>query len=143
MIQLNWTFFVQMVNFLVLMFILDRILYRPILKILDERDKKIETGQEKAKELLEKSEYMLKDYKEKISDAKVEALEIKNSAIKEAEEEANRIINDGRKKAEQILEEIKADAERQVETARKELESEVGAIASSIVNQVLGREVTQ
>ncbi len=143
MIELNWTFFVQMINFLILMFILERILYRPILKVLDERDKKIETGQERAKDLLDKSEYMLKDYKERISDAKVEALEIKNSAMREAEEEANRVINDGRKKAEEILEQIRADAERQVEAARKELESEVGSIASSIVNQVLGREVAQ
>ncbi|MGI6386387.1 MAG: ATP synthase F0 subunit B [Desulfomonilia bacterium] len=80
MIELNWTFFVQIFNFLLLMFILNKILYKPILKVLDEREARIAGGQEKAKELLDESQSILKSYNEKLYGAKIDAMTVKNSS---------------------------------------------------------------
>ncbi len=54
MIDLNYTMLIQMVNFLVLIFILNLLLYKPITKIIDERNKKIEDSKSEVESLDEK-----------------------------------------------------------------------------------------
>ncbi|HRT46453.1 MAG TPA: ATP synthase F0 subunit B, partial [Desulfomonilia bacterium] len=103
MIELNWTFFVQIFNFLLLMFILNKILYKPILKVLDERDARIVGGQEKAKKLLEESQGILKSYNDKLYGAKIDAMTVKNTSRKQAVDQANMIIEDARRNAETIV----------------------------------------
>ncbi len=141
MIELNWTFFVQVANFLVLMFILNKILYKPILRVLDERDERIVGGQEKAKKLIAEGSTIFGKYSQKIQNAKVEALGTKNTARKEASDQANIFIEDARKKAEEIILQIQQDMTREVERVKKELEPELGIMAATIAQQILGRKV--
>lgn len=141
MIELNWTFFVQVLNFLVLMFILNKILYKPILKVLDERDERIVGGREKAKELISDSDTILSSYNGKLQVAKIEALGTKNTARKEATDEANVIIAEARGKAEGIISQVQQDMAREIERVKKELEPEVGIMAATIAQQILGRKV--
>ena len=141
MIELNWTFFVQVLNFLVLMFILNKILYKPILKVLDERDERIVGGREKAKELISDSDTILSSYNGKLQVAKIEALGTKNTARKEASDEANVIIAEARGKAEGIISQVQQDMAREIERVKKELEPEVGIMAATIAQQILGRKV--
>ena len=141
MIELNWTFFVQVLNFLVLMFILNKILYKPILKVLDERDERIVGGREKAKELISESDTILSSYNGKLQVAKIEALGTKNTARKEASDEANVIIAEARGKAEGIISKVQQDMAREIERVKKELEPEVGIMAATIAQQILGRKV--
>jgi F-type H+-transporting ATPase subunit b len=141
LIELNWTFFVQVLNFLVLMFILNKILYKPILKVLDERDERIVGGREKAKELISESDTILSSYNGKLQVAKIEALGTKNTARKEASDEANVIIAEARGKAEGIISQVQQDMAREIERVKKELEPEVSIMAATIAQQILGRKV--
>jgi F-type H+-transporting ATPase subunit b len=141
LIELNWTFFVQVINFLILMFILNKILYKPILKVLDERDERIVGGQEKAKQLIGESDTILSSYNEKLQVAKIDALGTKNSARKEAADKANVIIDEARTKAEGIISQVQQDMTQEIERVKKELEPEVGIMAATIAQQILGRKV--
>lgn len=93
----------QIVNFGILIFLLNRFLYRPILKIIEQRNKKIEDS-------LKAAEATLKE-KEKIS-------ELKKQAIAEAEKEAVKIVESAKHQADlsgkQILSEAQAEAEAAV-----------------------------
>ena len=140
MIELNWTFLVQMVNFLVLMFVLNKILYKPILKILDERDDKIVGGQQRIKKLEEENQQMLQEYTDKIYTGRVEALEAKNSARKAAEAQANEIIVEARKKAEEMIAQVRLEMAQEVEKSQKDIETELDSMAASIAGRILGRE---
>lgn len=141
MIELNWTFFVQVLNFLILMFVLNKILYKPILKVLDERDERIVGGKEKAKELVSESDALFKSYNDKLQIAKIDALGTKNTARKDASDKANVIIAEAREKAEGIIEKVQQDMAREVERVKKELEPEIGTMAATIAQQILGRKV--
>ena len=141
MIELNWTFFVQVLNFLILMFILNKILYKPILKVLDQRDERIVGGREKAKELIAESDTILNSYNGKLQIAKIEALGTKNTARKEATDAANIIIGEARGKAEGIISQVQQDMAREIARVKKELEPEVGIMAATIAQQILGRKV--
>lgn len=93
----------QVVNFGILIFVLNRFLYRPILKVIEARNKKIEDSIRAAEETLKE--------KEKIA-------EIKRQAVAEAEKEAVRIVESAKitaaKTGKQILAEAQADAEAAV-----------------------------
>ncbi len=141
MIELNWTLLVQMVNFLVLMVVLDKLLYKPILKVLDERDARIAGGQEATKELLEKGDKIFADYTDQIHEAKVDALGVKNAARKEATSQGNQVVDGARKEAEKIIAQIQQEMAEEVERAKQELEPELQSMAADIAQQILGRKV--
>ncbi len=141
MIELNWSILIQMINFLVLMFILNLILYKPILKILDARDKKIADGQQKVKDFIEDGHKLVAVYNEKLQLAKVEALAIKNNTRKQAVDQVNAIIDEARKNAEQIILQIRQQVESEIETAKRQLEPELESMAVTIAEQVMGRKV--
>ena len=141
MIEINWSMFLQMANFFLLIFILNIVLYKPLLRILDERDKKISETQQKTKDFYEETEKMISAYNEKIQQAKIEAMALKNNAKKEAAEKANIIIEESRKEAERHLLEVKNQITKEIEAARKELEPELDKMAITIAEQVLGRNV--
>jgi F-type H+-transporting ATPase subunit b len=141
LIELNWTFFVQIFNFLLLMFILNKILYKPILKVLDEREARIAGGQEKAKELLDESQSILKSYNEKLYGAKIDAMTVKNSSRKQAVDEANEIIENARRNAETIVLDVQKEMAEEIARVKSELEPEIGVMAGTIAQQILGRKV--
>jgi F-type H+-transporting ATPase subunit b len=141
LIELNWTFFVQIFNFLLLMVILNKILYKPILKVLDERDARIVGGQERAKKLLEESQGILKNYNDKLYGAKIDAMTVKNSSRKQAVGQANVIIEEARRSAETIVLDVQKEMAEEIARVKKELEPEVGVMAGTIAQQILGRKV--
>lgn len=141
MIELNFTFFIQVMNFLLLMVILNKILYKPILKILNERDARVGGGQQAARKFIEDGQDLLKSYNQKLYNAKVEAMNTKNAARGAASEQANVIIDGARRQAEQIMDEMQQEMTKEMGQAKKELEPELGVMAATIAQQILGRKV--
>jgi len=141
LIELNWTFVVQIINFLILMFILNKILYKPILKVLDERDSAIVDGQQKNSQMIEDAEKLLNEYSERMQVAKLDALSVKNTAQKEAVEKTNAIIYEAREKAEEIIVQVRHEMEQEIENTKKDLEPELVSMAETIAQQLLGRKV--
>jgi len=130
-----------MFNFLLLMFILNKILYKPILKILEEREKKISDGQQEVKDLAAQGNKLVATYNEKLQAAKVEAMASKANARKQAVEQVNAVIQDARGKAEQEILQVRQRVASEIETAKKQLEPELASMAATIAEQVLGRKV--
>jgi len=92
----------QIVNFGILIFLLNRFLYRPILKIVEQRNKKIEDS-------LKAAEATLKE-KEKIS-------ELKKQVVAEAEKEAAKIVEAAKHQADLSGKQILSDAQAEAEAA--------------------------
>ena len=120
----------QLINFLILLFVLRRFAYKPLLKLLDERKQKIANGlanAQKAKSNLEEAE---KERQEIISTAKKGASEI--ISLAEAAAQKNR---------EETLKEAKTGVEKIIAEARKQIESEknkmIGEIKSEITELVI------
>lgn len=141
MIELNWTILVQMFNFLLLMFVLNKILYQPILKIIAERDAKVAEGKQQVKELAEEGSRMVAVYNEKLQAAKVEAMATKANARKQSAEQVNKVIEEARKNAEQIMVQVRQQVADEIAAAKKQLEPELASMANTIAEQVLGRKV--
>ena len=129
----------QMINFLVLLFVLNLVLYKPIRNVLLERKAKIEgmqIGAEKAASDLVAGEDA---YKDGLKQARSEGLKKKETFIEEASQEEKEIIDRINKKAQANLAEIKKQVADETEQARKALEGELEAYAKAIGEKILGR----
>ncbi len=129
----------QMINFLVLLFVLNLVLYKPIRNVLLERKAKIEgmqNGAEKAQSDLVAGEDA---YNNGLKQARSKGLKSKEAFIEEASKEEKEIIDRINKKAQANLAEIKKQVAQETEQARKALEAEVDIYAKAIGEKILGR----
>ena len=141
MIEINFTILIQAINFYLLIVILNKILYKPILKILDEREQRINGQQQQAKKILEDGQAIVAEYNQKLYNAKIDAMNTKNTARNQASEQANAIIDDSRKKAEDIIGQMQQQMANEMAQAKKDLEPELSVMAATIAQQILGRKV--
>jgi F-type H+-transporting ATPase subunit b len=141
LIEVNFTVLIQAFNFFLLLIILNTILYKPILKILEEREQRIDGQQQQAKKIIEDGQALEGDYNKKIYNAKIEAMNTKNAARSAASEQANNIIDDSRKKAEEIINQMQQQMALELAQAKKELEPELSVMSATIAQQILGRKV--
>jgi F-type H+-transporting ATPase subunit b len=141
LIEINFTILIQAFNFFLLLVILNKILYKPILKILAQREQRIEGQQQQAKKIIEDGQVLQGDYNKKLYNAKIEAMNTKNAARSAASEQANGIIDDSRKKAEEIINQMQQQMVLELAQAKKELEPELSVMSATIAQQILGRKV--
>ena len=92
----------QVVNFFILLFLLKKFLYGPILKVLNERKKRIEDSLKNAEEI----EKRLQETNEKIDQMLAKASKEGQEVIDEATAQANLIIEDSKTRAEAAAQKI-------------------------------------
>jgi F-type H+-transporting ATPase subunit b len=141
LIEINFSILIQVFNFFLLLIILNQVLYKPILKILDEREQRIDGQLQQAKKILEDGQALQDDYNKKLYNAKIDAMNTKNAARNAASEQANGIIEDSRKKAEEIINQMQQQMALELAQAKKELEPELSVMSATIAQQILGRKV--
>lgn len=123
----------QIVNFFILLFILKKFLYKPILKVLETRKQKIEESLKNAEEIEKK----LAEISTREEEALLKAAKEGEKIIKEAGEAASQTIEEGKKKYQQILEQALEDAKKATEVERVKLKQEVKENISDIVAMAL------
>jgi len=135
------SFFIQIVNFLLIIWILNYILYKPIRNILIQRKEKI-TG------LDQNIETLNRDAKEKddafasgIKEARAKGLKEKETLLQAGTGEEREIIEKINQKAQADLAEVREKIAKDAEDVRASLEQEIDAFANAIGEKILGRAV--
>jgi len=137
-----WTFIFQAANVLIIMAIFYALLWKPVSKVLEEREHKIESQLADAANAKEQSAQLLKDYEAKMLSVKQEAHDIIASASRLGEDMKEELINKAREEAEQIL--IRSKTEIQLEKAKAlaTLQEEVAVLSVLIAGRVLSRSIS-
>jgi F-type H+-transporting ATPase subunit b len=137
----NWTTFIQAANFIILVFILNMILYRPIRNILIKRKEKMEgleqTVENATTDLVDKEN----TYASGIREARKKGLQEKDMLVNAATEEEKAIIDKINADALAELNAIKAKVAQEAESAREALLKDVDTFANEIGVKILGRAV--
>lgn len=132
----------QIVNFAVLLVILTKLLYKPILTGLRERRKKIEEGLAFTEKAKREEEKLTKRQEEVLQDARDEARQIIENAKKDAKRVKEEIIVEGKSE----VEALKERQEKELKSRLEELEAQVSRhtvdIASEMVKRLLGDLIT-
>ena len=128
-------FIAQIVNFLIIFFVLKKYLYKPVLKLLDERKNKIVKGLKDAEEsaklleqTLQKEEKILKDAQSKARELIEEAKKQNEQMLKNSEEETNKKIN-------KMLKDAREQITYETGLAEKRLETNISKLAVAFLEK--------
>lgn len=132
----------QIVNFLILLFILKKLLYKPMLQMLDDRKKSIEDAINNAETAKVEAEALRKDYEARLAEAKQEAQEIIAKATKLGEEMKKDIVENAQNEAAKAIQKAQEEIVREKEQAIMALRDEVATLAVMAAGKVLGKAIT-
>jgi len=140
-ISLNITFIFQLVNFLLLMMLLNVLLYRPIRKILADRAAEIAGGHEKAAEVDRDVQEKMALYETRLREAKAKASEERGVMKKDALAEESAVLDKARKEATDSMNLLKAQVAKEAASAREFLKEQTRSLSLEICEKVLGRRL--
>lgn len=134
----NPTLFVaQIINFVIIFFVLKKILYKPVMDIITKRDKEINKGLKDKEE----AEALLAKTQEKETEILQLAQKRANKIIEDAKLEANetkaQIEENAKKEAEKILSQAKEAIAQETKTAEEHLTNRIGTIAIGLLEKSL------
>ena len=133
----------QLVNFLLLLFILSRFLYPRVLQMLDQRAARIRESMERAEQVQRDAERMEQQFQERLAEARREGQQI----VANANQIAQRIQNEAQEKAgreaEAFLTRAREQIQRETETARQQLRQEVVNLATLAASRVVERSLDE
>ena len=141
MLEINFSVVVQVVNFLVLLFLLNKFLYQPIRTILSRRAEEMDTLANRVEEYLGKSEEREKGIEEGTILARKEGYSRREACKAEAASEERGILKEAASSVEQQVGAAREDIEAKIAGVRKALDDQVSALSSELAEKILGRSV--
>jgi len=141
MVDINSTLFIQIINFLALIFILNQLLYKPILQIMDRRKGIFDSTEAEIKRLQDTIDQKMAEYETKIAQAKGEAMAQRCDIQKEGAEKGKEILDGARVEIQKMMDDFQIRLTQEVDGARTVLRSQSERISKEIAEKVLGRSV--
>lgn len=139
--NLNATLFAQFVVFIILAIFTAKVIWPPLMKVIDERAQKIADGLAAAERSVQERAAVEKRILVELATARGEGQKRLIEAEKQAQNVADEIKQNAQVEATRIIEQAKAEANQQLIRAREELRSEVALLAVKGAEQILKREV--
>ena len=127
----------QIFNFGVVMYLLNRVLYKPVMKLLDDRAKKINEGMSQAEKNLKAGEEIEKTKKAELAKARKEANALIATAEADARRKADEIIKKAHDKAKEDVAKLTASAEKELAQSKARLEKETVSLAGALAKKAL------
>ena len=131
------------VQFLILMFLLNQVFYKPLNQALDKRADYIRSNQAEARERLSKAEELAKQYEQQLAEARKDSQQIIAAAQAEAKKIADGEIAEAQKEAQVKREQAAKEIEEQKQQAMQSLEQQVDALSRQILEKLLGPELVK
>lgn len=131
------------VQFLILVALLNAIFYKPLSKVLDERDDYIRNSNRNAREQLEKVQQLAAEYDRKLASTRREAQETIAAARQEAQAEADAEIAEAQRQANQERERVAAELEEQKQAAMAAIDEQATQLSRQILEKLLGSDLVK
>jgi F-type H+-transporting ATPase subunit b len=129
------------IQFVLLTVVLTFVFYKPVSKVLDERETKISTNLADASEKLIKADELYKQYDEQLKLARTNAQSVIAESEKEAKEIVASEINQARQDAAVLIQQTNKELEAQKALALQKLETQVEELSQLIKEKLLGKQV--
>ena len=133
----------QIINFGIIMFVLNKFLYKPIISFLEKRKKEIAEGLALTKKMKDEEEKLEVKQKKLMETTKKDAKELLENAKKEAREEAKAILTKAHEEAQDQLLKRKKELDSEYASKEKELRNQAVAIAGLMVQKLLSDVLTR
>jgi F-type H+-transporting ATPase subunit b len=140
-ISLDKSLIIQAVNFLILLVLLTKLLYKPLMRKMDERTQAIQKSLDEAQAARAEAQKERDEFAAKIQAAHGEAQAIRAEALKEAAEEQRRLVDAAKAEAARLVTNARQELEQDVRRARQELRQEVADLAIAVSQQLIKKSL--
>lgn len=141
MINIDYSLLIQIANFLLLLFLLNIILYRPVRKILGKRTDEINSFQTMIDDFKNRSNQFGRDLDDNKMGARKEGIAEKENFKKQGLEEERRMLQEAITSSEEKIHEAKKEMELKIVDVRQSLEDEVALFSKDLAEKILGRSI--
>jgi F-type H+-transporting ATPase subunit b len=141
MIAIDFSVVWQILLFLVLWLIVSKVLFRPYMALLKEREQKTTGADDSAYHLEHEAERLRAQYEEAIADATAAGNATKESIVQQARQRREALLSSAREEAAGILDRVRHEVQNQLALERELAIREADAVAHDMVSKILGRRV--
>ena len=127
-----WHIVISLANLVILFLILKKLLFKPVKKIVDKRQKELDAVLRC---------WIRAEWEGKMATAEAEADKIISDAVERADSRNEVMLYESREKADQIIRKAKADIERERKDARETIKKEIVDVSQTLSEQIIGREI--
>ena len=136
-----WHIVISLANLVILFLILKKLLFKPVKKIVDKRQKELDAEFRKAEKTQAEADAIKAEWEGKMATAEAEADKIISDAVERADSRNEVMLYESREKADQIIRKAKADIERERKDARETIKKEIVDVSQALSEQIIGREI--
>ncbi len=137
LIEINRSLVIQVINFLILLALLYRFLFKPLVATLDGRSAAIRQQLAEAREAREAAQRQLAEFEARLQAAQADAQAVRERAQREAAETRERLTAEARQEAARLLGAAQDQIAQEVRRARAELRAELGDLAIQIAERLI------
>lgn len=136
-------FVAQLINFAIIMILLNWLMYKPILGMLEKRKKKIQEGLELTEKI--RLEFTKMDEKKAklMEEARIDALKLIDEAKKQAKSEEHVVLEETRKKSDDMIEKAKREIAELKLSMDKQVRREAVSLAVEMTKRILGNVLSK
>lgn len=142
-LEISAVFIAQFVLFGLFVTLLKPLLFNPLLKVFEEREKRTEGAKAEARQMDEEAGELLKKYEAELAQVRREAGAERERLRAETARLEAKIMAEARAETAKIIEAGKARIATEVQQLRKELEAQKPELAAQIATKILDREVAR
>lgn len=141
MISINATLVVQIIHFLILVFILNRLMIQPILKKIEDRKEYIENTKGEINDLELETEQLRKKFISEQVNARKNAFLLRDELRSQAVGQTEEYLRGSQEKAASIRAAADSNADKEIEKTQPLLPGEAATLAEEIIERVIGRRI--
>jgi F-type H+-transporting ATPase subunit b len=137
MLDINLSFLIMVINFFVLLIIMNFIVFRPLLKIFKERENAVKGSLDAAKEMNTRREETIAGLNRELTETRSKAKETFETLRAEGLQRQKEVLMSAEAEASAMLDKARSDILAEVERARKTLRTEIDKFSDEIVRKLV------
>lgn len=141
MMNMNYTIVAQVVNFIILLWVLAKFAYKPLLKAMEDRRLRIIKDMDVAEQTRLDAEALKKEYSEQLANARKEASGILDKANKIAQNTHDEMLEQVQKEKEEMIASAREKIEQEKQKALADVRAEVIALSTQIASKVIEQKL--
>ncbi|MCJ7595095.1 MAG: hypothetical protein MUO52_10040 [Desulfobacterales bacterium] len=141
MLKIDYTLFIQIANFLFLLFVLNLFLFRPIRRILEQRSEKVRTFERMIAEFQNKAAQYSKELQESAAAANKEGIREKETLRSDGLDGEKGMLRVAMSSATEKIDQARKDIDNKVVEVRQSLETQLDAFSKELAEKILIRTV--
>jgi F-type H+-transporting ATPase subunit b len=141
MISLDYTVLVQIASFLLFWFFLNKLVFTPFRRLIEEREQRTDGVKTETESLIEERLRLQEEVESQIVRARAEGESIKEAILQEALRTRERLLNQAQGNAAQVLQTAREEIQQEIQRVHGLVAKEAEAIAQQMAEKILGRKI--